>query len=159
MNLGRKKNCQRHTRAANNKQRRRNHNHYILQDNLANNLWDFISGRKDTETRLYTLTKWYQPFKRNQHMKFKKHHPLKMILVVFHMAYLLFLSLGYLYPIRQPVPKWQIKGIECIWKQTNQPNKTTWQILQIFPVQGKKPKQNRNWKSSLKTSAVINFKN
>lgn len=48
-------------------------------------------------------------------MKFKKHHLLKMILVAFHMAYLLFLSLGYyLYPIRQPVPKWQIKGIECI---------------------------------------------
>lgn len=69
-----------------------------------------------------------QLFKRNQHVKFKKHHLLlKMILVAFHMAYLLFLILGHLYPIRQPVPKWQIKGIECIWKQTNQPSKNTWQ--------------------------------
>lgn len=29
-------------------------------------------------------------------MKFKKHHLLQMILVAFQMAYLLFLSLGYL---------------------------------------------------------------
>lgn len=139
MNLGRKKYYQRHRRAANNKQKRRNNNHYFLQENFANNMWDFTSGRKDMKTRLYTLIKWYQLFKRNQHMKFKKYHLLKMILVAFHMAYLLFLSLGNLYPIRQPVPKWQIKGIECISKPTNQPDKTTWQILQIFPVQEKNP--------------------
>lgn len=86
-----------------------------------------------------------------------EHHLLlKLILPTFHMAYWLFLNLGHLYLTKQSVPKWQIKGLGCIWKKPNKPtklNKSTWQqVLKVFPVQEKT-------QTSVKTSAVLDFKN
>lgn len=44
----------------------------------------------------------------------ERHLLLKLLLATFHMAYLLFLTSGHLYLTRQSVPKWQIKGLECV---------------------------------------------